>query len=62
MRKLLCKSGIGTSPVLVSSAGYAVTQEELLGVFPLPTQGYVLIAFVIIVIAGVYLMRSRDKH
>ena len=62
MRKLLCKSGIGIGLALVSSAALAATQEELLGALFGQIQLYVLIAFVIVVIAGVYFMRSRDKR
>ncbi len=62
MRKLLCKSGIATSLVLLSSAACAASQEDLLGTLLGQVQMYVLIAFVIIVIAGVYFMSSRDKH
>ena len=62
MRKLLCKSGIGIGLALVSSAALAATQEELLGALLGQIQMYVLIAFVIVVIAGVYFMRSRDKR
>jgi CBS domain-containing protein len=62
MKKLLCKSGIGTGLVLVSSAACAATQEDLLGTLLGQVQMYVLIAFVIIVIAGVYFMRSQDKR
>jgi CBS domain-containing protein len=62
MRKLLCKSGIGICIALLSSAACAATQEELLGMLLGQIQMYVLIAFVIIVIAGVYFMRSRDKR
>ncbi len=62
MRELLCKSGIGVCLVLLSSAASAATQEELLGMLLGQIQMYVLIAFVIVVIAGVYFMRSRDKR
>ena len=62
MRELLCKSGIGICLALLSSAASAATQEELLGMLLGQIQMYVLIAFVIVVIAGVYFMRSRDKR
>ena len=62
MRKLLYKSGSGIGIALLSSAAFAATQEELLGTLLGQIQMYVLIAFVIIVIAGVYFMKSRDKH
>ena len=62
MRKLLCKSGIGISLALLPSAACAATQEDLLGILLGQIQMYVLVAFVIIVIIGVYFMRSRDKR
>jgi CBS domain-containing protein len=62
MRKLLYKSGIGISFALLSPAAFAATQEELLAILLGQVQLYVFIAFVIIVIAGVYFMRSRDKR
>jgi CBS domain-containing protein len=62
MRKLLYKSGTGIGLALLSSSAFAATQEELLGMLLGQIQMYVLIAFVIIVIAGVYFMKSRDKH
>jgi len=62
MRKLLYKSGIGIGLALPSSAALAATQEELLTALLGQIQIYALIAFVIIVIAGVYFMRSRDKR
>jgi CBS domain-containing protein len=62
MRELLCKSGVGICLALLSSAASAATQEELLGMLLGQIQMYVLIAFVIVVIAGVYFMRSRDKR
>jgi CBS domain-containing protein len=63
MKKLLYKSstGIGLAP-LFSSAALAASQEELLTTILGPIQMYVFVAFVIIVIAGVYFMRSRDKR
>jgi CBS domain-containing protein len=62
MRKLVCKSGIGICVALLSSAASAATQEELLGTLFGQIQMYVLIAFAIIVISGVYFMKSRDKR
>ena len=62
MIKLLCKSGIGIGLALVSSAAFPATQEDLLGMLLGQIQMYVLISFMIIVIAGVYFMRSRDKR
>ncbi|MBI2715735.1 MAG: CBS domain-containing protein [Rhizobiales bacterium] len=62
MKKLLYKSGTGIGLALLSSAALAATQEGLLTTLMGQIQMYVLIAFVIIVIAGVYFMRSRDKR
>ena len=62
MRKLLYKSSTGIGLTLLSSASLAATQEELLSTLMGQIQMYLLIAFVIIVIAGVYFMRSRDKR
>jgi CBS domain-containing protein len=62
MRKLLYKSAIGTSIALLSSAAGAATQEQLLETLLGQVQMYVLIAFVVIVVAGVYFMQSRDKR
>ena len=62
MRKFLYKSGIGIGLALLSSAALAATDEELLTILFGQIQMYVLIAFVIIVIAGVYFMRSQDKR
>jgi CBS domain-containing protein len=62
MRKLFYKSGIGIGLALLSPAAFAATQEELLTTLFGQVQMYVFIAFVIIVIAGVYFMRSRDKR
>ena len=62
MRKLVCKSGIGICVALLSSAASAATQEELLGTLFGQIQMYVLIAFAVIVISGVYFMKSRDKR
>ena len=62
MRRLLYKSGSEIGLALLSSASLAATQEELLSTLMGQIQMYLLIAFVIIVIAGVYFMRSRDKR
>jgi CBS domain-containing protein len=59
---LLYKSGIGFGLALLSSAALAATEEELLTILMGQIQMYVLIAFVIIVIAGVYFMKSQDKR
>ena len=62
MRKLLCKSGTSIGLALLSSAAFAAPQDELLTTILGQVQMYVFIAFVIIVAAGVYFMRSRDKR
>lgn len=62
MRKLLYQSGVGTGVALLSSKALAATQEELLGTLFGQIQMYVFVAFVLIVITGVYFMRSRDKR
>lgn len=62
MRKLLYKAGIGIGFSLPPSVALAATQEELLTSLLGQIQIYALIAFVIIVIAGVYFMKSRDKR
>ena len=62
MSKLLYKSCTAIGLALLSTAAFAVTQEEVLTALFGQVQMYVLIAFVIIVISGVYFMRSRDKR
>ena len=62
MGKFLYKSGIGIGLALLSSAALAARDEELLTTLFGQIQMYALIAFVIIVIAGVYFMRSQDKR
>ena len=62
MRELLYKLGIGIGLALLSSAALAATHEDLLTTLFGQIQMYALIAFVIIVIAGVYFMRSQDKR
>ena len=62
MRKILYKSGTSIGLALLSSAAFAAPQEELLTTILGQVQMYVFIAFVIIVAAGVYFMRSRDKR
>ena len=61
MRKLIYKLGTGIALALLSSAALAATQEELLTLMG-QVQMYVFVAFVIIVMAGVYFMRLRDKR
>ncbi len=63
MKKLLYKSGTGIGlALLFSPAVLAATQEEVLTLLLGQVQVYVFIGFVIIVIAGVYFMTSRDKR
>ena len=62
MRELLYKLGIGIGLALLSSAALAAMDEDLLTTLFGQIQMYALIAFVIIVIAGVYFMRSQDKR
>jgi CBS domain-containing protein len=62
MRNLLTKSGIGIGLTPFSSAALAATQEEFLSSLMGQIQLYVFIAFVIVVIGGVFFMRSRDKR
>ena len=62
MKKSLYKSSMGIGLALLPSAALSATQEELLTTLMGQIQMYVLIAFVVIVIAAVYFMRSRDKR
>lgn len=62
MRKLLYRSGTGVGLMLLSPAALATTLEDLQTTLFGQVQVYMLVAFVIIVIAGVYFMRSRDKR
>ena len=62
MRKRLYKSSMGIGLILLSSAALGATQEELQTTLFGQIQLYALIAFVIIVIAGVNFMRSQDKR
>jgi len=70
MRKLLYKSGIGVglillshaALVLLSHAALAGTLEDIQTTLFGQVQVYMSVAFVIIVVAGVYFMRSRDKR
>jgi CBS domain-containing protein len=62
MRKLLYKSGIGIGLALLSSAALAATLDEVQTTLFGQMQMYAFVAFVIIVIAGIYFMRSRDKR
>jgi CBS domain-containing protein len=62
MRKLRYKSGtISIGLALFSPAVLAVTQEEVLDTVS-KVSAYASIAFVIVVIVGVYFMRSQDKR
>jgi CBS domain-containing protein len=62
MSKLHYKLGTGIGFVLLSPAVLAVTQEEVLTTIFGQVQLYVLIVLVIIILAGVYFMKSRDKR
>src|SRR5664279_1629465 len=62
MRKLLCKSGTSIGLVLLSSPVLAATLDEVQTTIFGQVQMYVFIAFVIIVAAGVYFMKLRDKR
>jgi CBS domain-containing protein len=62
MRKLLYKSGTAIGLALLSTAVLAATLDEVQTALFGQIQMYALIAFVIIVIAGVFFMRSRDKR
>ncbi len=61
MRKLRYKSGTGIGLALLSPAVLAATQEEELTTV-IKVSMYAFIVFVIVVIVGVYFMRSRDKR
>jgi len=61
MRRLIFKLGAGVGFVFLCPAGFAATQEELL-VTITKMMGYVSILFVVVVIASVYFMKSRDKR
>ena len=60
MRKLLYKSGTGIGLALLSPAVLATQEEVLTTIGKVPM--YAFIVFVIVVIVGVYFMRSRDKR
>src|ERR1035437_1804258 len=62
MRKLLYKLGTAIGVALFSPTVLAATQEEVQTTIFGQLQMYVFISFVIIVMAGVYFMRSRDKR
>jgi CBS domain-containing protein len=61
MRKLRYKPGTGISLALLSPAVFAATLEEELATV-IKVSMYAFIFFVIVVIVGVYFMRSRDKR
>jgi CBS domain-containing protein len=61
MRKLRYKTGTGIGLALLSPAVLAATQEEVLDAIS-KVSVYASIVFVIVVIVGVYLMRSRDNR
>ena len=62
MRKLLYKLSTGIGFTLLSPIVLAATLEEVPTTILGQVQVYVFIVFVIIVIAGMYFMRSRDKR
>jgi CBS domain-containing protein len=62
MRTILYKSGTSIGLALLSSPVLAATLDEVQTTIFGQVQMYVFIAFVIIVIAGVYFMKSRDKR
>lgn len=62
MQTFLYGMGTAISFALLPSAALAATQEELLTTLMGQIQLYALIAFVIVVIIGVYSMISRDKR
>lgn len=62
MRKLVYELGIGIGVALLSSTAWAASDEQLLGTLLGQMQMYLLIAFVVVVIVGVYFMNSRDKR
>jgi CBS domain-containing protein len=63
MKKLLYKSGIFIGLVLlVPATAFAATQEGVLTTIFGRVQWYVFFAFIVIVIVGVYFMKSRDKY
>jgi len=64
MRTLLCKSGTCIGLTLASPAAFAATQEEAATVFSQVQMysAYLLAAIAIVIIAGVYFMKSRDKR
>jgi len=62
MTHFLYRTGAVISLGLLPSAALAATQEELLTTLMGQIQIYALIAFVIVVIVGVYFMISRDKR
>jgi CBS domain-containing protein len=62
MSKLIYKLGSGIGLALLSSPVLAATLDEVQTTIFGQVQMYVFIAFVIIVIASVYFMKSRDKR
>ncbi len=61
MRRLIFKLGAGVGFAFLCPAGFAATQEELLATIT-KMMGYGSILFVVVVIASVYFMKSRDKR
>jgi CBS domain-containing protein len=62
MRKIIYKLGSGMGLALLSSPILAATLDDVQTTIFGQVQMFVFIAFVIIVIAGVYFMKSRDKR
>ncbi len=64
MRTLPCKSGACIGLILFSPAALAAPQEGTAALFSQVQvySAYLLILFVVVVIAGVYFMKSRDRR
>ena len=62
MRRLLCLLGTGISFAMLSTAALADTQEDIMAFLFRQVNMFVFIIFLIIVIAGVYFYKPRDRH
>jgi CBS domain-containing protein len=62
MRRLLCILGTGISFAMLSTAALADTQEDIMAFLFRQVNMFVFIIFLIIVIAGVYFYKPRDRH
>src|ERR1017187_9443444 len=62
MRRLLCLLGTGISFAMLSTAALADTQEDIMAFLFRQGNMFVFIIFLIIVIAGVYFYKPRDRH